>query len=45
MLCFNKVTEMDIEQKSKETKKCICNIVKNLPYINVNNGVITLVEQ
>ncbi|EJP6471134.1 hypothetical protein FDF31_14115 [Clostridium sporogenes] len=45
MLCFNKITEMDIDQKGKERRKCICNIIKNLPYINANNGVITLVEQ
>ena len=44
MLCFNKVTEMDIKEKGIETKKCICDIVKNLPYVNDSNGVITLVE-
>ncbi|EJO5346577.1 hypothetical protein NRP93_000628 [Clostridium botulinum] len=45
MLCFNKVTPIDIEQKDKETKKCICDIVKNLPYISDDNGIISLVEQ
>lgn len=45
MLCFNKITEIDIDKNGRETKKCICDIVKNLPYINDSNGIITLVEQ
>lgn len=44
MLCFKKVTEMEIEENGKNRHKYICDIVKNLPYIDDSNGVITLTE-
>lgn len=44
MLCFNNVSETEINKTGNEIKKCIYTIVKNLPYVNANNGVISLLE-
>ncbi|GAA0739953.1 hypothetical protein [Clostridium oceanicum] len=44
MLCLNEVNKSEISELGNPCEEYVFNLVKKLPYVNDNNGVITVSE-